>query len=288
MTQESEYPLIAEVDVKIRRPNPLETGMTACFFCANGPAADSASGFGVTSLQDALIDVGVFVDGEEIGGFKGYVRRPKPLISGYVLNFFAENGDQADAVLALGMSSRVDNDATIVIRKIQDPDGASAKKKIKGPYGEQAKILYQSGFFRNPKAWKALGTDEEYREWVTYQKSALSGQYSELDDHGEIRCVAAHVRRVDLGSGTGIKPPYSVIPLTNDEHMRQHAGGESVIGDDDWWRKQRIDHLQRWAKETLVDVLGKESLSAVEPELLYEWAESSGIAIFVPKRYFVK
>ncbi len=92
---------------------------------------------------------------------------------------------------------------------------------------------------------KAKGTTEEYFKWLSYMPSAVTKLYGEYTD-GVGRNDPAHFRTVEHGAGTGIKPPYSGIPLTHDEHMLQHQKGCSVIGDKDWWTKQSIKHLTMW------------------------------------------
>ena len=85
-------------------------------------------------------------------------------------------------------------------------------------YGQFAKDLKLSSFFRNPKVWPFVGTDVAYLKYVRQQASAKSGIKHHDSETGKEGCVAAHVRRVKHGSGTGIKPPYSAIPLTYHEH----------------------------------------------------------------------
>ena len=78
---------------------------------------------------------------------------------------------------------------------------------IYGNYGQQAKELRLSSFFRRPEVWRAVGSDQEFLDWLRTQDCIV---------RSSIHCgpvVAAHVRRVANGSGTGIKPEYSAIPL---------------------------------------------------------------------------
>ncbi len=162
---------------------------------------------------------------------------------------------------------------------------AAQKKKIKGEYGALAQSLRQSSFFRNPQVWQSIGSDNDYNQWVKRQKSAYSGRFSEYHDNGDRFCVPAHYRKVSEGSGTGIKPDYSTIPLTNDEHQKQHQHGYGVIGDEHWWQVQRINHVQRWCWETLRAQLGYESWSQVPPRVMYRWAESKGLDKYLPYQY---
>jgi hypothetical protein len=68
-------------------------------------------------------------------------------------------------------------------------------------------------------------TDTAFRVWIQTLPSCLTGTFSEYLDDGRKLCVAAHVRRAGK-SGVGFKAPYSVIPLTQLEHLHQHQFGE--------------------------------------------------------------
>ena len=157
-------------------------------------------------------------------------------------------------------------------------------KPAKGPFGEYAQKLVQSGFFKSPDVWEGIGTDEEFLEWVRSQKSAKSGKFSMFVE-GVGTCVAAHVRRVDLGSGTGIKPEFSAIPLTNDEHQLAHQKGDSAIGDDDWWRRKRIKYVEKWAYETLKRKMNYDSYTDMAPHRLVAWASQRELTQYLPLSY---
>ncbi len=88
------------------------------------------------------------------------------------------------------------------------------------------------------------GSDKAFRLWVTHQPSCVSDRFSTWID-GVGRNDAAH-HRTAANSGTATKPEYSAVPLTREEHLRQHAHGASVFGDRDWWNNQVRIHLERW------------------------------------------
>jgi hypothetical protein len=72
-------------------------------------------------------------------------------------------------------------------------------------------------------------TDAAFRAWVQTKRSCLTGKFAEwLTDIGEHRNPACHVRRAGE-AGTGYKPPYSAVPLTNVEHDYQHRHGELAV-----------------------------------------------------------
>lgn len=77
-------------------------------------------------------------------------------------------------------------------------------------------------------AWgrSAKKSDAAFRIWTQKQPSCITGKYSEYVG-GEGMNIAAHVRRASK-AGTGYKPMYSVIPLTDAEHQTQSRHGELV------------------------------------------------------------
>ena len=151
------------------------------------------------------------------------------------------------------------------------------------PYGQQARELRLSGFFTVLDVLKAIGTDDEFREWIQRRPSAYSGDYSEWIN-GEGRCVAAHVRRAGE-SGTAYKAGYACIPLTDAEHQRQHAEGETTLQPQEWWERQRNNYATAWAWEKVRMVLNVNSMGDLPPEELYRWAADKGIEKYLPAAY---
>lgn len=155
------------------------------------------------------------------------------------------------------------------------PPATSAVPGVSGRYGEQARLLRLSSFFRTPVVWAAIGTDAHYHAWVVQQPCCADGKHE-----GDV--VGAHVRRIANGSGTAIKPPYSEIPLCHAHHSAQHQRGESAIGGKEWCDKRRIEHVQQWAWETLKAQLGFESWADVPPARLAEWAVAQSVDNYLP------
>lgn len=87
---------------------------------------------------------------------------------------------------------------------------------------------------------QAKGSDEEFLAWTRTQPSWISNQYCEFPN-GEERNPACHVRRVKNGSGMAIKPPYSALPMTNDEHDIQTRQGELACLEKHFTRKQFVN-----------------------------------------------
>lgn len=170
-------------------------------------------------------------------------------------------------------------------RLTQTAAASELQKGAIAAYGEEARALRLSSFFRTPDVWRAVGSDEDYLAWIRLQPSAHSGKFSEYTEAGEGRCEAAHVRRVSSGAGTRIKPPYSAIPLTGEEHKLQSAQGESALNPQDWWDKKRIDYVQQWCWETLKTKFGCQHWSWLPPVILQQWAAGRDLEKYLPSEY---
>ena len=153
--------------------------------------------------------------------------------------------------------------------------------KQKGEFGEEAKQLRQSGFFRIPDVWKACGTDAEFLAWLRTQPCCIK---DDTDPHSGDVC-ACHVRRVANGSGASIKPEYSAVPMCHYHHALQHSAGESALGGREFFDRERIRHLERWAWEQCKKAVFAESMSNVPPLILRSWAEEHDLYKYLPSAY---
>ncbi|HET8550925.1 MAG TPA: hypothetical protein VFM97_00430 [Gammaproteobacteria bacterium] len=279
----SEHPIIAEFGAFVRRPKPLATGVKAQLFAENGPDADAVMSLGRTFYQDALVSVEMDFDDQQDAGFDAYIRRPEPSLTGMVAVFFGENGEAADMITALGLSRYLERRAHVRVRLVQDADGRDVgRKKQKGPHSADAQALWRSSFFRSEKVWRAVGTDDEYLDWLKAQPCCVSArEYG--PHHGDI--VPMHVRRIANGAGGSHKPEYSAIAGCDKHHHLQHQSGESAVGGKDFFDTQRLSHLQKWAWDKLVSDLGFTSMTFVPPREIARWAASHGLESYLPLEY---
>lgn len=163
-------------------------------------------------------------------------------------------------------------------------------------YSQEAKALKLSSFFRSLDVWRSIGTDDEFRAWIQKQACCVCGGADWVEEIGEHRCEAAHVRRAGE-SGTGYKASYACVPLCREHHTMQHNFGEGAavygLGDEDiddekakeFFDKQRIEYVSEWAWKRLKWLLGYDSLANVEPIVLRAWAGSHGIEHYLPQEY---
>jgi hypothetical protein len=139
--------------------------------------------------------------------------------------------------------------------------------------------------FGNPMVWEQIGTDADYLKWCRDQACAHCSKAPRWEMDTFMASEAAHVRRVANGAGTAIKPPYSAIPLCSGCHSNQHQHGEDAIGGKDKVDKLRVDHVKRWAWETMREIFDVESMREANPADVLAWAKSHGIDRHLPASY---
>ena len=108
----------------------------------------------------------------------------------------------------------------------------------------------------------AKGTTEQYEAYVRTFPSVLTNNFKEWID-GEGVSVFAHYRDVSRGAGTGIKPPYSGLPLTQEQHSNQHQHGYDYYNPRQWWETQCNIMLCKWINNVKPPVLPEKRTSEV-------------------------
>lgn len=149
-----------------------------------------------------------------------------------------------------------------------DQEGAAlVPAEEKGPYGQFATLLYRSNWLHGDGALALVGTDDEFVAWVRTQPCEWCGAVPQAR-----KIDPAHVRRVELGSGTAEKPPYGVIPLCNPCHRAQHQHGEETcFGSKGWMERTLRKTRTNWVKQCLYELFEVNSLTDIDPVALAEW-----------------
>ncbi len=154
--------------------------------------------------------------------------------------------------------------------------------------GRIMKHFYTSGFFHSPKVLRVLGLDAEFLQFLRHQVCwHCSKQDLIIDKDGveHFYVQAAHVRRVAAGAGTGVKPPYSAIPLCSTCHGIQHAVGESGIAPREWWESNAAKAREEWGHLKLREVFATDSISAnVRVDELWAWLRTNDLHRYVPAK----
>lgn len=113
-----------------------------------------------------------------------------------------------------------------------------ARKPTKKPRGEAE------------SPWARYGSDEEFLAFVRTLPSAYDGRYDYID--GIPRNQACHYRTAE-NSGISIKPPYSAISLTAEQHRMQHRVGTFSFMHRAWWEYSVQATLEAWARSKGVE-----------------------------------
>lgn len=155
--------------------------------------------------------------------------------------------------------------------------------QIEREAGNLANSLHRVGFFKKREVARAIGPDRDFIVWVRKQPCVITGATQNVE--------AAHVRRVEAGSGTGIKPEYNAIPLHRDVHHEQHAKGELgclqkfATNSTDWngtsardFFNKQADHIrEQWVKNRLYARFRVTSLKEIDFKEFAQWAQEAGL-----------
>jgi len=95
------------------------------------------------------------------------------------------------------------------------------------------------------------GGDDKYQAYIRGFPSCLTNDFKEFPN-GEGRSVFAHIRK---NAGTGYKPPYSGVPLTQVQHANQHQHGYEYYNPMSWWENKRDEYLAKWVNNVKPPVL---------------------------------
>lgn len=93
---------------------------------------------------DSLDDVAV---GENIGSFYGFLRRTKATKTGMLVQIFGENGPDADAICALGLTKYQETPIKMTIWMVKDKDG----RIMREPDGKPVELAAFIGMAQRPR-----------------------------------------------------------------------------------------------------------------------------------------
>lgn len=214
------------------------------------------------------------------------------------VTFHIQPSDALSAVQLFGSHGTSVGIAAIKPEAALDAINEPKQEKDQKPYGKQARTLIQCGFFNpeNREVLRAIGSDEQFRQWIQEQPSCIDSNQDYVD--GKAVCEAAHVRRAGE-SGTGYKAEYACVPLRHEQHILHHQNGELAVLEKygwttaehsnhvakEWFNKQRTKYVLDWAKYTLSRTLGYESMGDVPPVKLLAWAQKNDLVRFLPSDY---
>jgi len=160
-----------------------------------------------------------------------------------------------------------------------------------GDYGDAAKDLHQSSFFRTLDVLRAIGTDLDYRDWVRQKECCIC--------NAEPPSEYSHVRISQAGKDSGgvaYKPEYRGVPMCHGCHSTQHHRGYGALAvkiggrlntDDvkNHLSRMATEYAQEWARSRLKAALGYDSWKHVPPRVLLAWAEERELTRHLPEVY---
>lgn len=176
--------------------------------------------------------------------------------------------------------------APIVDKALEILEAAKGKDPLVGTIMAH---FYRTGFFQSPKVLRTLGLDAEFLQWLRLQVCwHCSKQDSSAGEDGGPQVFfvqAAHVRRINKGAGTSVKPQYSAIPLCSTCHGIQHAVGESGLAPSEWWESNAAKAREEWGHMKLREKFGAASITqSVSLEVLYRWLTNNDLLNYLPAK----
>ena len=157
-------------------------------------------------------------------------------------------------------------------------------------YGEQARILRQSGVFRSPAMWRLAGTDREWQEWCRGHPCAVCGSTNDIE-YAHFRHTDASVDGRTSPSSANQKPEYCGHPMCRRCHLLQHQRGYEALrglpqGDPiQTLQRQRVALLEEWSWGRIKEKLGYAHWNEVPPNEFRDWLANTGADVRLPARY---
>lgn len=302
-----------------RRPIPTTSGLTCQFYGENGEDADLMSALNLTKFLETEAFLQVFLIKNALGqvmrdpvsgqyplvaSFSGKIQRPKPLRDGLMAQFFALNGEDADAVNELGKTKYLDAFVYVEILKPEAraqatlAPGQSSSSLVMIPppsaeldalahhltpierkemakrnkaYENANNALRMSGFFTQQSVWGVLGTEFDYQQWLEQCPCCASAD-------------AACKNAVSVFAlPTESHERYAYVPLCN-EHKEQATLG-ILPGKLSFLRLKQRHLIQMWAFEQLCKLLGVDKDQQPNPMEVFNWAQERKVSQYIPPTY---
>lgn len=297
----------------LRRPKATRHGLTAQVFGENGNDADFIAALHLTRYLDAPVKVSVWMVKDKNGRlfnekgeqpllteFIGRIRRPQSSDLGQTALFFGENGPNADAINVLNQSGYQDALVLVGLQKaipgmlaadistlapheeleagkerLTAEEASKLKKHQKR--AEQAQLLLrQNGFFSQMPILKAMGTAEDYREWLCSQTCCHPQPGQGPCQQGPVQPLDVLVNR--LG-------PYGAVPFCTEHYeawMSETPPDMGPQGGQAFLSSQALMFVQRWAQDSLRKKLKVPVGFSASPNLIFAWAADHQLRAYLP------
>lgn len=293
----------------IRRPKPTQSGMIALIFGENGDDADTILALSLSKYQDVQVFVNIYLikdpngrimkQGDSyplISSFLGFVRRSLPQKDGMVAQFFSPNGEHADSVSLLSKSEFQDclvfvdvrgslaskNMETLTQENIKQIDENYSEKITKQQklelsrkdkaFKKMNEHIQTSPFLFRIEVLKALGTGEDFQEWLNLTQPCAHNQ--------DKTCMReAHAVPVD-----NLFKPFNFLSacdmheheIMDDNHFEQHKLYYEM--------KHRLS-TKEWAWSKMKEKFSFDGNSEPDPSRVIIWANENKLQKFLPPNY---
>ncbi len=299
---------IGSFSAYVRRPVPNLSGMLAQFFGPNGEDSDSILALSLTKYLDAEVFVSVYMIKDangmvmkepsgsypKIAEFLSIIRRGLPNKGGMLAQFFATNGEDSDAINELGKSKYQDCLVYIDIRgkyaKTQKEEITDPSTIIEQEYAnrvsqheikeyqkkeKQFKKLNQDlsvkGFLRHHEVLYALGTHNDYIDWLTTQGCCWHNT-----------CTNDPVIPFEIKS---IAPYFNYLVFCEEHLDLIKENVEILPGGETFLQMKQMIQIQTWAMSVLrqrFSITGKQEPDSAK---IAAWARENKIDKYLPQSF---
>lgn len=313
----------------IRRPKPSNSGMTAYFFGDNGSDADLISTLALTQYLNLDMMVSVYLIKDALGldkkdpetnkypmiaKFYAKNMRPSPSDAGMTAQFFAANGENADQVNSLGVTSLLDALVFVDLkglskssvenvniysnnsdyeernqREIVENHAWKVAEKEKNDYKIKSKKylkinthLHDSDLFLNKKLWDLIDSFDSnysYKSFILTQ-NCIFKKNNVLCEHKAENFIQLDERN-----------PYSLLPICL-EHLEHVINAEyNCIDYDKFDGKQHylefknIMLIKQWVWNFFIkefSLTGNEEPSSMK---IYNWLSQNNLEDLIPSKF---
>lgn len=285
----------------IRRPIPNASGMTAQIFGENGDDADTILALSLSKYQDVQVFVNIYIikdangrimkqgnDYPVISSFVGFVRRSKPQKDGMVAQFFAPNGEYADAVADLSKSEYQDCLVFVDVRgHLAAKDGDKIKQEnitvIDHSYSDKLTKQQRADFSKKEKQFRKMNEKIEMSDFLTKIEVLTSlGKGDDFKQWLEEKTTCSHIQDQPCMNSShtiqvnGLLKPFNYLPvcgvheheMIDENHIEEHKF---------YYEMKHILLLKQWAWHNMKKRFSYDGKSEPDPERIMEWVSANNL-----------
>lgn len=293
----------------IRRPNPNVSGMTAQIFGENGDDADTILALSLTKYQDAQVFVNIYLvkdpngrimkEGDTyplIASFLGFVRRSLPKKEGMTAQFFAPNGEDADAIANLSKSTYQDSLVFVDVRGSLASKNAEEIRKqniqeIEAHYSDKITKTEKAEIHKKEKVYKKMNENLEFSEFL-YRIEVLTGlgKGDEFQSWLKDNKGCAHIQDKPCTNDSGaimvdgLVKPFNYLPCCA-EHESDLKDNQHMETNKNYYEMKHRLLTKQWAWEIMKGRFSFDGTGEPDPAKVIEWSASKNLSRYLPLKY---